>query len=279
MQLLTRKKRGYNTCDTYERVIMKVKLIVVSLMFATPVAYSCAVPDITIGRNQFPPLIYNTLNTFASRAYSTRPTLYNSFEIAAFCIQNDIEGDFVECGVAGGAQVAAMAFASQCLKASREIHLFDSFQGIPLAGPNDDSQPGIGKITHNTNVANVNDLLVTSGVSSCSVAGVQANMRQWGIDQTHLKYHAGWFQYTLPKVASSIEKIAFLRLDGDLYESTKVCLEYLYPKMTSGGFVVIDDYCLTGCRKAVHEYIEKHNLQVTLLPVVNGGGPVFWIVE
>ena len=77
----------------------------------------------------------------------------------------------------------------------------------------------------------------------------------------------------------TIKSISILRLDGDLYESTKVCLEYLYPKVTKGGFVIIDDYeNLDGCRKAVHEYLEKHNLHPTIKKVKDGKGPIYWQV-
>jgi O-methyltransferase len=235
---------------------------------------------IDITENQLHPFLNSRLDLFATRAYSTLPALYNSFKIAAFCIQNNIPGDFVECGVALGAQVAAMALAGQMSDAPRVIHLLDSFEGIPLAGPNDDQQPGIGTITHNTHVEDPNVLLVSSGVAAWSLDDVKTYMQYWQVDQTYLKYHVGWFQNVLPTVAPTIDQIAFLRLDGDLYESTKVCLEYLYPKVVKGGFVVIDDYSsLTGCRKAVDEYIAKHNLDVTIELVPQGGGPVYWRVN
>jgi len=226
------------------------------------------------------PSIQAQLARFAAAAYSTVPTLYNSFQIAGYCIQNNIEGDFVECGVAAGAQVAAMAYAGQLLNKPRVIHLFDSFEGIPLAGPNDTQQPGVGPITHNTNVKNLNDLLVSSGITCHSLESVKANMKQWGIDESWLIYYKGWFQYTFPLSAHKINKISFLRLDGDLYESTKICLEYFYPKVVTGGFVVIDDYSsLTGCRKAVDEYLKKNNLHPKITLVENGGGPVYWQVD
>jgi len=219
------------------------------------------------------------LDVFAQRAYSTLPTIYNTYELAAQAIKNGIPGDFVECGVAAGSQVAAMAFACQNLNIIKTIHLFDSFEGIPLASGNDTEQPGIGKIQHNTNVANLNELLISSNVTVCSLEQVQRNMREWEIDSKLLRYHKGWFQYTLPVVASEIKQISFLRLDGDLYESTKVCLEYLYPKVVPGGYVVIDDFALAGCRKAVLEYLTTHDLKVDMIEVVGGQGPIYWQVE
>ncbi|HJZ23454.1 MAG TPA: FkbM family methyltransferase [Candidatus Babeliales bacterium] len=222
----------------------------------------------------------NILNTFAESAYSTRSTVYHTYALARECILHNIAGDFIECGVAAGAQIAAMAHAGQSLNVPKKIHLFDSFQGIPLAGLHDTQQPGIGAITHDTQVHNVNDLLVSSGISVCSVENVKINMARWNVDQNFLRYHVGWFQHTLPSDVSSIEKISLLRLDGDLYESTKVCLEYLYPKIVKGGYIVIDDYALAGCRKAVQEYLTLHNLHPYIMVVPQekkeDEGPVYW---
>jgi hypothetical protein len=69
----------------------------------------------------------------------------------------------------------------------------------------------------------------------------------------------GWFQDTLPVWQNKIPDIAILRLDGDWYESTRICMETLYSKLVSGGICIIDDYGYnSGCRKAVHEYLDKH---------------------
>lgn len=220
------------------------------------------------------------LNSFAQSAYSTLATVHSSYKIALNCVINNIPGDFVECGVANGTQIAAMAYAAQSCSSKKKIHLFDSFEGIPLAGPNDDQQPGIGVITHSTQVSHLDELLVSSGVSICSVENVQKNMFRWGIDSKNLVYHKGWFQYTLPVKAPLIKKICFLRLDGDLYESTKVCLEFLYPKVSKGGYIVVDDYSsLSGCRKAVMEYLEAHNLSPVIVLIPGGQGPVYWQVQ
>ncbi len=83
-----------------------------------------------------------------------------------------------------------------------------------------------------------------------------------GYNKDYLHYHKGRFQVTLPNVINDISRIAILRLDGDLYASTKVCLEYLYNKVVPGGFVIIDDYgCYEGCKKAVDEFREKHGIK------------------
>lgn len=226
------------------------------------------------------PVVKFTLDIFGKSAYSTLPTLYMSYQLAVECIENNIPGDFVECGVAAGSQVAAMAYAAQTLSVKKKIHLFDSFEGIPLAGAHDTAQPGIvGPIQHNVNVPS-EQLLVSSGISVCSLENVQKNMKNWGINPEYFIYHKGWFQHTLPNKANDIDAISFLRLDGDLYESTKVCLEYLYPKISSGGYIVIDDFgSLEGCKKAVLEYLEMFDLHPNIIEIEGGLGPVYWQVE
>ncbi len=222
----------------------------------------------------------HALAEFAQVAYSTLPTLYNTYSLASECIKNNIPGDFVECGVAAGAQIGAMAYACKHHGSSKKIHLFDSFQGIPLACKFDTQQPGIGAITHSVDVQHLDDLLVSSGITVHSMENVQLNMARWNIPAECLVFYKGWFQNTLPLRAHEISTISFLRLDGDLYESTKVCLEYLYPKISKGGYIVIDDYgSLDGCKKAVDEYLTLHNITPNIVQVPNGLGPVYWQVN
>lgn len=131
-----------------------------------------------------------------------------------------------------------------------------------MAGKHDDQQPGIGKATHDVH-APVKKRLVSSGVTVHSMQNVFENFEKQEIGASMIRFVEGWFQDTLPKVDTG--HIALLRLDGDLYESTLVCLEYLYPKVSPGGIVIIDDYALPGCRKAVHDYFNDdlpHIIQV-----------------
>jgi hypothetical protein len=197
-----------------------------------------------------------SLETIAVSALSTLGTLRATYGVAKMLIQSHVLGDFVECGVFKGAQVAAMAMAIlETGETGRKIHLFDSFVGIPKAGPKDNvMRPLVGG----------NDgELVTSGVSACSSHAVRVNMRSWGVPDDLLVYHEGWFQDTVPM--AKIDKIALLRLDADLYESTLVCLKGLYPKVAAGGWCIADDYVLDGCRDAVNQYL--------------GGAPIYWVIQ
>lgn len=186
------------------------------------------------------------LDIFAERALSTKETVYNSYELAKRCFDEGIFGDFVECGVFCGSQVAAMSLAGP-----RTIHLFDSFTGIPKAG----SEDGV-------------DGTKIEGKSVCSSKEVRRHMIEWGVDPGLLVYHEGLFKDTVPGFD---RKIALLRLDGDLYRSTKVCLEHLYPLLEVGGYLIIDDYSLPGCHMAVTEYMSDEGF----IKVEGGMGVVY----
>jgi len=204
--------------------------------------------------------INKRLDLVATIAYSTKATVYNTYELAMQA--KNIDGCFVECGVGAGAQLMAM-----CLTFSgKDIYGFDSFEGIPLASEHDDSQPGIGKFTP------VENRMVSSGITAHSVENVMGNFAKFEIPCPTLRLVKGWFCNTLPKFQPV--PIALLRLDGDLYESTMDCLKYLYPMVSVGGIVIIDDYALTGCKKAVDEYF-KNDLP-DIIQVPGGNGPVYF---
>ena len=76
-----------------------------------------------------------------------------------------------------------------------------------------------------------------------------------------IEFVKGWFENTVPVTRKQIQQIAVLRIDGDWYESTKCCLENLYDKVSSGGYVIVDDYqSCYGCRRAVDEFIQNRCL-------------------
>jgi O-methyltransferase len=170
---------------------------------------------------------------------SSMETLQSSYDIARMAIENNVAGDFVECGVFAGSQCAAMALAlMDCKVTDRCVHLFDSFAGVPAPTAQDREWVAAG---------------YAAGHSAASVDEVARNMHRWGIDGSLLAYHAGWFKDTLPS-KDWTSRIAILRLDADLYESTKICLEWLFPLLSPAGWLIIDDYCLSGARQACDEY-------------------------
>lgn len=204
-------------------------------------------------------------------AFSTRTGLKHGYLCAEHVVRKGLPGVIVECGVANGSQVAIMARAVKDQMGTRTFHLFDSFEGIPMAGPKDADQPGIGAPKHDVN-APLAERLVSSGVSAATVDQVKANLAAWNCRGKFI-YHKGWFQNTLPHLVN-FPPIALLRLDGDLYESTAVCLRYLYPLVVPGGLVVIDDYALPGCATAVNEYLFDHQPDARIHTEDVGGGAI-----
>lgn len=191
------------------------------------------------------------LNQVARHALGYKQSLEATYDICMSLLMRGIPGDFVECGVYAGAHCAVMAKAvlefdeSMKTRSGILVHMFDSFQGLPAADPRDQEIFG----HHGAKV----------GESACSVEQVAANMRAWGIPSKVLRYHIGWFSDTVR--GHGLSQIAFLRLDGDLYQSTKDCMP-LEPLVVDGGWVCTDDFNLTGCREALFE---------TVVPA-----PVYW---
>jgi hypothetical protein len=195
--------------------------------------------------------------------------LVTLYEQVVFCEKNGIDGDFVECGVWKGGAVGLMALSNlkHGLK-RRNLHLFDAFEEI--CAPNEivDGQVAINEIKQalGKNAPTHGELVPLKGIYD-KFGGPGALLEckkiienDIGYDKRFVFYHKGWFQNTIPIKSRHINNIAILRLDGDWYESTKICLENLFDKVVPNGFIIIDDYGLySGCRKAVDDFLKKRN--------------------
>ena len=152
-------------------------------------------------------------------------------------------GCVVECGVWRGGMMAGIA---EVLGADRDYFLFDSFEGLPRAREDLDGAWVVAWQKDTTSPAYYNN---------CTAAQEEAAAAMKLSGTPSFSLVKGWFNETLPRFVPPSE-IAILRLDGDLYESTRVCLENLYPHVAPGGIIIIDDYSSwNGCARAVHEYI------------------------
>jgi O-methyltransferase len=171
-------------------------------------------------------------------------------------LEQNVPGVFVECGVWRGGSAAIMGLAAQNRSPIRPLHLFDSFEGLPEPGPEDGA-----KAVEYSGGRSSGKLV---SISKCQ-AGLELVrtflFQQIGLNPKDVVFHAGWFSDTIPAAARQVGPIAILRLDGDWYASTQVCLEHLYPMLSPGGVVIMDDYyCWEGCKKATDEYRQKHGI-------------------
>jgi O-methyltransferase len=197
------------------------------------------------------------------------PRLFDLYDIVKRVNQSGLKGEFVECGVWNGGAVGLMAMADQRHSGPRrKLHLFDSFEGLPQPTAFDtDVYAGFLEQEKSRSIIE-QEVEQLSAIGACqgkSQPEVEEFLvKRLGIDPGKLVFHVGWFQDTVPSARDSIGGIALLRLDGDWYESTKVCIENLYDSVVVGGFVVIDDYgTFEGCRKAVDEFFAARSIRPT----------------
>jgi Macrocin-O-methyltransferase (TylF) len=162
-------------------------------------------------------------------------------------VARGIPGDLVECGTARGGSAALMGLTVKRLCASRILWVFDTFEGLPAPTADDPDR-------------NVAELY--TGTLRGDLAEVTALLERLEI-LPHAKLVKGLFQETVP--GCEVETIAVLHLDGDWYESVKVCLDHLYDRVSPGGIIQIDDYGhWEGARKAVDEFLRRRTIQASL---------------
>lgn len=196
------------------------------------------------------------------------------YQQAVYCEKNNIKGSFIECGVWKGGAVGLMALANlKYGKSRRDIHLFDCFQDACEPDELKDGKRVLDEIKKygGAEAKTQGNLKPNEGIYDFlgghgTVEGNKELIEKViGYDPAFVKYHKGYFQQTLPIVAPQINEIAILRLDGDFYDSIRVCLDYLYSKVVSGGFVIIDDYFYyKGCTEAVDDFLKENNITVYL---------------
>lgn len=203
-------------------------------------------------------------------AYSSEAVLMFSYEMAKKYANSP--GIYCECGCAAGAQIIAMAAGAP----NKTIYAFDGFCGIPLPSNKDDQMPGIKFLTEAEQKALPNpgeQVLESSGATSVSVKDFANHIKASEVFFPERIFPViGWFEESIPRFVETMDEfygctkgsflecefsISILRLDGDLYNSTYVCLKYLYPKVIKGGIVIIDDYALPGCKQAVTDYLSE----------------------
>jgi hypothetical protein len=205
---------------------------------------------------QLNPVMHPALEYAKQIAYSSKEVLKFSYDMAVK--YKDTQAVYVECGVAAGAQIIAMAAGAP----DKVIYAFDSFEGIPLPSNRDNQMPGIKMLSKQEQESLPEpgaQILESSGATSVPLEHFQDHLKNSGINIYNIIPVPGWFENTVQTWAAIMKdvRIAILRLDGDLYNSTYVCLKYLYPKVIKEGLVIIDDWDLPGCQRAVFDYFAE----------------------
>ena len=162
-------------------------------------------------------------------------------------LEDGVPGDLLEAGVwRGGVGIYMRAVLAAHDDPERLVWLADSFRGLPK--PDADRYP-----------ADAGDRHWTMDELAIPVEQVKANFARFGLLDERVRFLEGWFSDTLP--TAPVDRLAVLRLDGDMYESTMDTLVPLEPKVSSGGFVIVDDYgAVPACKKAVDDYRSDHGI-------------------
>jgi O-methyltransferase len=176
-------------------------------------------------------------------------------------IKDRVGGDLIETGVwRGGASIFMRGVLKAFGVADRKVWVADSFEGLPP--PNAELYPQDSEDT----LHRFADLAV-------SLEEVRRNFERYGLLDEQVSFLKGWFRDTLP--SAPIERLALMRLDGDMYESTMDALVHLYPKLQIGGFVIIDDWnAVPACNGAVGEFRRATRITAKLM-LIEGCG-AFW---
>jgi len=154
--------------------------------------------------------------------------------------EENIPGDFAETGVwRGGATVFMRGYLAAYDMPDRVVWAADSFEGLPVPTHPED--------------AGLDYSAAVVPILAVSLEEVRDLFARYGLLDERVKFLKGWFRDTLP--TAPIASLALLRLDGDLFESTRDALEALYDRVSPGGFIIVDDYGdFLPCRRAVDEF-------------------------
>ena len=176
-------------------------------------------------------------------------------------LKGNIAGDFIETGVwRGGACILMRAALKAYGCVNKTVWVADSFEGLPA--PNSAEFPADKGDQHHS----YDQLAISREV-------VEENFRRYDLLDNQVRFLQGWFKQTLP--LAPIDKLAVVRLDGDMYESTLDAISVLYPKLSVGGYLIVDDYgAIDACRQAISDYRAEHGITEEIKPIDGIG--VYW---
>lgn len=168
-------------------------------------------------------------------------------------VADKVPGDFIETGVWRGGSCILMRGILKALGVNdRRVFVADSFQGLPPPDPS-------------KHPADTGDQLFDYDYLAVSEEQVRHNFERYGLLDEQVVFIKGFFADTLHK--APIDKLAILRLDGDLYSSTIDALNALYDKLSPGGFCIVDDYALSTCEAAIQDFRKERGLTEELIEI------------
>ncbi len=169
-------------------------------------------------------------------------------------VHSRVPGDLIEAGAwRGGAAIFMRGVLEAHRDTDRVVWVADSFAGLPKRGttayPQDEEDTDWSTLTW----------------FAVSLDTVKRNFERYGLLDDGVRFLPGWFHETLPD--APFEELALIRVDGDMYGSTMDALTLLYPRLSVGGYVVIDDYWLPNCRAAVTDFRRDQGIDDEIVPV------------
>jgi len=188
--------------------------------------------------------------------------VYSLINAVQYIARNHVPGAIAECGVwrGGSMMAAAMALQEFAGNPERDLYLFDTFEGMTTPSEEDINAWGERAEEKYKQKSGGGE---HSSWAYSPLEEVKHNMAKTDYNGEYIHFVKGRVENTLPREAP--DQLALLRLDTDWYESTLHELEQLYPRIASGGVLIIDDYGhWEGSKRAVDEYVEKNNLNILL---------------
>jgi hypothetical protein len=181
-------------------------------------------------------------------------------------LTQDVPGDFIETGVwKGGMTVLMRGVLKAHGNTDRKVWVADSFEGLPKPDPATHLKDALFWF-----------LMYPLGYLQIPLEYTEGLFSRYGLLDDQVRFLKGWFRDTLPN--AGIRQLALARLDGDLYESTYDALSYLYPLLSPGGYLIIDDYGVPcGCQQAVDDYRSAQGIETPMLPLPPAA--VYWRKE
>ena len=183
------------------------------------------------------------------------PRMLALIDAVRYCVRREVPGDFAECGVWRGGSVLAMILTLQALGAERDIHLYDTFEAMPEPSEVDVSpfDPPARETWQAAQGSGRHAWPEYFDPETFHEQGVRETLLATGYPEGRLHFVRGKVEETIPARAPG--RLSLLRLDTDWYESTRHELEHLYPRLSRGGVLIVDDYGhWEGARRAVDEY-------------------------